>query len=427
MTDLQADARTLFEAAVKRADPALALREHLARCPLPKAEGEGKTFLLALGKAAVPLMEEALHHVEVAHAALVVTNPENHRPVAGAEVLAGSHPVPDQASAAAGSKVIEFLAPAKAEDRVIALISGGGSALMVAPSAGLSLEDKAAVNQALLASGMEINEMNLIRQQLSELKGGGLLRHAAPASVHAYILSDVIGDDLRAIASGPTVAPLGSKQEAKSLLQASASWEDLPEAIKLHLSQPEVTSSAPPEPDNHLIGSNRHSLSAIFEAAQDQGWQATIVSDHLTGDVEDAADEILTAAKTLNAASDGTKQALIFGGETTVRLRGDGRGGRNQELALRVAKRGSEELEGNWLFLSGGTDGRDGPTDAAGGIVTAKTWNAIKQAGKDSEALLNNNDSYEALKAADALLMTGGTGTNVADVQIFLRLPDETT
>mgnify|MGYP003879906645 FL=1 len=155
-------------------------------------------------------------------------------------------------------------------------------------------------------------------------------------------------------------------------------------------------------------------------AAAAEEWSPKLVSHRLVGDVARAAETVVAAAE---AAPEDKPIALIFGGETTVQLTGTGLGGRNQELALRVAKLGAGRLSGNWLFLSGGTDGRDGPTDAAGGIATSATWDAIKAAGQDPEALLANNDSYAALKSADALLITGGTGTNVADVQVFLRRP----
>ena len=420
MTSLAQDARTLFDAAVTRADPALALRHALQAAPLPPLKAGGKSYILALGKAAVPMMQEALAHIPEPRQALVVTNPENQRDVPGAKVLAGSHPVPDEASADAGACVLRFLSHTTAQDRVIVLVSGGGSALMVAPAAGLTLADKTAVNQALLASGLDITEMNLVRQQLSELKGGGLLRHAAPAAVTGYMLSDVIGDDLRAIASGPTVAPLGDRASARATLLRVGLWEALPDAVKTHLTT-EPAALCLPEAQNSLIGSNRHSLAAMMQSAKALGWQPELVSDHLTGDVSEAVEEILQAAQ---AAPKDRNIALIFGGETTVRLTGDGRGGRNQELALRLAQRGASALTGNWLFLSGGTDGRDGPTEAAGGIATPGTWAAIAKAGADGAALLANNDSYAALKAADALLLTGGTGTNVADVQVFLRRAD---
>ena len=419
MSELLTTAKTLFQAAVDRADPAQALRTQLASAPLPALPEGGKNVLLSIGKAAVPMMREALQLIPGAAQALAITNPENHTEIPGATVICGAHPVPDETSAAAGRAAIELARSLGPNDRLIALISGGGSALMVAPAPGLALADKAAVNKLLLASGLEINEMNLIRQQLSDTKGGGLLRHAAPAQVQAYILSDVIGDDLRAIASGPTVAPIGTRAEARKIMQRTGIWDSAPEAVRAHLSAAEAAQDTPSAASNTLIGSNRHSLKAMMAAAAED-WSPKLVSHRLVGDVAEAAETILNAAE---LAPQDKPVALIFGGETTVQLTGTGLGGRNQELALRVAKLGAERLNGDWLFLSGGTDGRDGPTDAAGGIATPATWGAIRAAGQDPDALLANNDSYAALKAADALLMTGGTGTNVADVQVFLRRP----
>ncbi|WIY27558.1 glycerate kinase type-2 family protein [Parasedimentitalea psychrophila] len=418
MKDLRDTALALFHAAVKRADPARALRDQLTRTPLPPLPDGGRSIIIALGKAASPMMRQALLMTPEPRQALVVTNPENLCDIPGATCMAGAHPVPDDTSAAAGRAVIDLLQSARAKDRVVALISGGGSALMVAPAPGLTLADKATVNRALLASGLDINDMNLIRQQLSDLKGGGLLRHAAPAPVSAFILSDVIGDDLRAIASGPSVGPIGSRAQARERMQRAGIWQAMPAAVRTHLNATDTASGATPKASNTLIGSNRHSLQAMLDAAI--GWDAQLVSDTLVGDVEHAAQSVVDAA--LAAPSD-RPIALVFGGETTVQIKGSGLGGRNQELALRVAKLAAEQLTGNWLFLSGGTDGRDGPTQAAGGIVTPDTWVQIRNSGADPDALLDNNDSNTALAAADALLTIGGTGTNVADVQVFLRRP----
>ncbi|KIC13862.1 MULTISPECIES: glycerate kinase type-2 family protein [unclassified Leisingera] len=419
MTGLLTTAKALFQAAVDRADPAQALRAQLATSPLSPLPEGGRNVLLAVGKAAIPMMREALALIPDADQALAITNPENYTEIPGATVICGAHPVPDETSAAAGQAAIELARSLSPNDRLITLISGGGSALMVAPAPGLTLADKAAVNKLLLASGLEINEMNLIRQQLSDTKGGGLLRHAAPAQVQAYILSDVIGDDLRAIASGPTVAPIGTRADARGIMQRAGIWDSAPEAVKTRLSAAENAQETPPQATNTLIGSNRHSLKAMMAVAAED-WTPKLVSHRLVGDVAEAAETVVKAAET---APKDKPVALIFGGETTVQLRGSGLGGRNQELALRVAKLGAERLSGDWLFLSGGTDGRDGPTDAAGGIATPDTWEAIRAAGQDPDALQANNDSYAALKSAGALLITGGTGTNVADVQVFLRLP----
>lgn len=408
MTNLRETANTLFHAAIKAADPARALHPYLVDLPTIS----GRYILIAVGKAACAMMEEAIASLPkgAVFQAIAVTNAENARPVEGCKVMTAGHPVPDENGQAAGQAVIALLETTTPDDKVLALISGGGSALLPAPVAGISLTDKAEVSRVLLGAGVEITEMNLVRQQLSQLKGGGLARLANPAELHGYILSDVIGDDLRAIASGPTVAPIADRAAARDLLQGLGVFTQMPASVQKHLqAEPPVNQSY--ETVNTLIGSNRHSLRAM-QAASNGG---AIVNDALTGDVAEAAEFIL------RSALENPNETLIFGGETTVILRGDGRGGRNQELALRVAMLAEEHDRGDWVFLSGGTDGRDGPTDAAGGIVDQNTAQRIRDAGESPETLLENNDSYKALQAAGDLLMTGGTGTNVADVQLFLR------
>jgi hydroxypyruvate reductase len=408
MTDLHNTARTLFNAAVKAADPALALRPHLADLPAIA----GRYVLIGIGKAACAMMEEAIANLpkDAAFEAIAVTNYENARDIERCAVMAAGHPVPDENGKAAGQAVINLLQTTTEDDVVLALISGGGSALLPAPVEGVSLADKAEVSRILLGAGVDITEMNLVRQQLSRLKGGGLARLASPASLQGFILSDVIGDDLRVIASGPTVAPIATRTAAKELLTNLNVFAQMPASVQAYL-KVNTPETAPSVSENTLIGSNGQSLRAMQAASGD----GIIVNDSLIGDVEDAAQFILQSALQNPA------ETLIFGGETTVTIRGNGKGGRNQELALRVAMLAENEDLGDWLFLSGGTDGRDGPTDAAGGIVDRHTVQRIRDAGENPEALLANNDSYAALKAAGDLLMTGATGTNVADVQVFLR------
>ncbi len=398
----------LFEAAVKAADPAQALRPHLADLP----EIAGRYILISIGKAACSMIEEAIANLPngAKFEAIAVTNYENVRDIKHCVVMAAGHPVPDESGETAGQAVIELLQTTTTDDVVLALISGGGSALLPAPVEGVSLTDKAEVSRILLGAGVDITEMNMVRQQLSRLKGGGMAGLAVPAKLHSYILSDVIGDDLRVIASGPTVAPIATPAAAWELLTSLNVFDLMPTSVQdyLKVNAPETE---PARSENILIGSNGHSLHAMQVASGD----GAIVSNSLTGDVEDAAKFIIQSAMQNSA------ETLIFGGETTVTIRGNGKGGRNQELALRVAMLAENADLGDWLFLSGGTDGRDGPTDAAGGIVDKHTAQRIRDAGESPEALLANNDSYAALKAAGDLLMTGATGTNVADVQVFLR------
>lgn len=400
---LRAEATRIFKAGIAAADPARAVRRALDAEPVA-----GQPVVIALGKAAGAMMEEALRHVD-AKAALGVTNAENAGDIKGARVMVGEHPIPSDGSIAAGSALLGAVENLEETDQVLALISGGGSALAIVPVAGISAADKQAANAVLLGSGLDINQMNLVRQCLSRLKGGGLLA-ATKASVRALILSDVIGDDLRVVASGPTVGPVGSHAEAKTVLKNADVWDAMPASIKTHLGTNGDVQAARAA-QNQIVGSNRVSLDAMVASRAG----AVIVDDALQGDVSDAANRVLAAMRT---APD--ECTLIFGGETTVKLQGDGMGGRNQELALRVAH-GAQDLAGAWVFLSGGTDGRDGPTEAAGGIVDANTVARIQAQGRSFEQDLGNNDSFHALQAAGDLLVIGATGTNVADVQVFLR------
>lgn len=399
----------LFDMGVKAADPARAVQTSLLENPISLPE-TGKLFVLGLGKAACTMTEAALAHLPGPVSALVVTNYENARPVSGAKVLASGHPIPDENGLRAAVAAEELLAQAGEKDKVLVLVSGGGSALLPAPVEGLDLSEKAEVNRLLLGAGLDIGQINAVRQHLSRLKGGGVLRQAAPAPVTALILSDVIGDDLRAIASGPTVAPLMPRADVVNMLEQHGLWGNLPQAAQAALYRKE-DAAALPLAQNRLIGSNRLSLSAMRKARPD----AHIISDALVGDVAQAAAQIVTCART------GGPQLALFGGETTVILRGNGTGGRNQELALRVAL----ALQGKpgWRFLSAGTDGRDGPTDAAGAIVDGGTVARIRAAGGDPETLLAQNDSYRALSLSGDLLITGATGTNVADLQILSMAP----
>lgn len=414
IAEMRALARKLYDEAVRAADPALAVRRHFDKHPPAALPAGGRNILIAIGKAAPAMLAEAMQHLPEPRLALAVTHYGNDRTIPGATVLTAGHPEPDEAGLRAGQRIVQMLDEEGAQDRIYTLISGGGSALVPAPRPPLTLADKQQVNRLLLASGLEIGQVNLIRQQLSDLKGGGFLRHAAPAPVRALILSDVIGNDLGAIASGPTVAPLGTARDALDLLAQHGLLERLPPAAVRLLTEGRAAPFLPPA-DNHLIGSNESSLAAMQDAVPSD-WNAQIVSNRLVGDVSDAAARIARAAE---QASCDRPQVLVFGGETTVTLRGSGKGGRNQELALRVAMLG-QDWRRPWVFLSGGTDGRDGPTDAAGGMVDGTTLGRIQGAGVDCAALLDNNDSHAALSAAGDLLVTGATGTNVADVQVLL-------
>ena len=405
-------ARALFDSGVQAVEPGQAVARALAAEPIP--DFAGRLAVVAVGKAAGAMMRAALAAVQPSEA-LAVSNKGNADPIPGVDVRTAGHPVPDSDGLRAARAVQDLAQGLTARDRLLVLVSGGGSALLPAPVAGVTLQDKIAVSRSLLACGADITEMNLVRQHLSRLKGGGLLRIAAPAAVHALILSDVVGDDLRVVASGPTVAPIGTRADARDVLQRHGLWPDLPEAVRAHLQQSEdlAMREETPRAQNRLIGSNAMALRMM--ARHDPA--AIEVTQPLCGDVADAAETVLDRVA-------GRRGTWLFGGETTVRLRGDGRGGRNQELALRVALLAqARRIDGPWVFLSGGTDGRDGPTDAAGAVVDDGTIARIGAAGIDPQAALARNDSYTALAAAGDLLMTGPTGTNVADLQVFCSGP----
>ncbi len=424
LTELRAIASSLFEVAVAAADPRLSLRRALKQSPLP-ADLDGRIILIAFGKASIPLMEEALSHIpsEIPYEAIAVTNYENFQDLEGCDVRASGHPIPDQNGASAAIRIIEMLKTAAENDFILTLISGGGSALLPAPLNGLTLQDKIDTNQILLQNGYDITEINMIRQHLSALKGGGLAGIAQKCTIQSFIISDVIGDDLRVIASGPTVSPIAPKKEAADLLKGRGHWSLLPTAVQTILSEPETV--RPNVHDarvtNNLICSNRQSLLAIKEEADN--FDVEILNFALDGNVDNAAEKI---TKDIHENLKNEAQALIWGGETTVTLKGNGKGGRNQELALRVAEKLST-ITGDWIFMSAGTDGRDGPTDAAGGIVDAGTIKRLAQSGHQVKDFLDQSDSYSALRQSGDLLLTGGTGTNVADVQLFLRIPPSTT
>ncbi|WP_370576815.1 glycerate kinase [Paracoccus sp. PAR01] len=398
----------LIQAGINAADPAEAVRRGMAEVLADPPEQGGRWQIIALGKAARAMAKAALQALPGGDA-LVVTNAGNDAALPGARVMRAGHPQPDAQGAAAADEVERLLQSMGPNERVLALISGGGSAMLPAPAEGMTLADKQAVNALLLASGADIAQVNLIRQGLSRLKGGGWLRLSA-APVVALILSDVPGDDLRVIASGPTVAPVGTRADAVALAKRLGIWDRMPEAARVALSRPDD-----PRPllqaRNILVGSNAISVAAMVTAGADAA------ALPLEGDVQDCAQAIWALARDLAPG-----QALAFGGETTVRLVGDGMGGRNQELALRLALLAEgDPVPFDWAFASVGSDGRDGPGEAAGGLVGPDTVAKVRTAGVDPVAALSRNDSTPALLAGDALVVTGATGTNVADLAVLVR------
>ena len=428
----------IFCEGVRAANPSEAVRRSLADAPVAPSR------IVAVGKAALAMLSAAREGLPDVPS-LVVTNTENtgragyrsvgmsvRAPDPGVtlpphvRVLAAGHPVPDAAGETAAREVEAFVGDAGEGETVLVLVSGGASAMLAAPVEGVALADKIAVTELLLASGAPIDVINAVRRALSRLKGGGLARAIHPARTVALLLSDVPRDDIAAIASGPTV-PAGTPRErardALAVLDRYALRERVPPAVRARL-EGDAAREHPPEPvpvvENRLVGGNGVSLDAMARRCERDGLPHRVVSRWLDGDVADAATALHRAA--LDAPEGDV--ALLAGGETTVVLRGDGRGGRNQELALRFALLAeAEPIPRPWAMLSGGTDGRDGPTDAAGGLVDAGTIPRARAAGIDVEAALARNDSGPVLWQAEGLLVTGPTGTNVADLQVVVLGP----
>ncbi|MBD9355759.1 glycerate kinase type-2 family protein [Methylomonas albis] len=434
-------AAAIFRAGVAAADPYLAVKRFLKAdsqlLRIGSRNGDWRRIhLLAFGKAACAMADAAqtiIPEAWLAGKGMVVTNYDNIDVVENCHVFGAGHPLPDAAGLHAAKTLATRLNDTKAGELVLVLISGGGSALLPSPSAGITLAEKIVTTQLLLASGATINQINCVRKHLSQLKGGGLARLAAPADLHALILSDVLDNDLSAIASGPTVADDTSFADAISVLESFDIWQQIPPGVQNHLQQgarglrietPKSGDAIFEHAGHTLIGSNATSVDTVMHAASKLGYQTLLYSKQLSGEARLVAEQLVRHALTVSANIT-QATALIAGGETTVTLNGTGKGGRNQEMALAFALAAEKQgLQFAWTFLSGGTDGRDGPTDAAGGIVDNHTLQRIRDAALDPEAMLNDNNAYPALKAANDLLLCGATGTNVADLQILLLHPN---
>lgn len=447
VSHLRGCALEIFQAGVAAADPYKAVKSHLLvedsqlhillngdkatrTCAWPKIH------LIAFGKAACPMISAALDSIPkhyLSGAAIAVTNDENVKTISGVTVIGAGHPLPDEAGFNAAKLCMKAAQNANVGELVLVLVSGGGSALIPYPVDSVTLKDKILTTDLLLASGATINQINCVRKHLSQLKGGGLARMIAPADCHALILSDVIGDDLSTIASGPTVPDDTTFSDAIAVLKEKDILSKAPNNVQHYLeSGRQGKAKETPKADDAcfanayhtLVGSNRISVDAMLAAAQARGFDVMLYSDNLCGEASAAAEKLVQFAKSqINRASQ-RPLAILAGGETTVALKGNGKGGRNQEMALAFAisakKRG---LLREWVFLSGGTDGRDGPTDAAGGLTDSGTIQRILDTGVNPAKLLANNDSYTALQASGDLLITGATGTNVADLQVLLLQP----
>lgn len=340
-----------------------------------------------------------------------------------------SHPVPDEAGIAGTRRIAEIAASAGAEDLVIALISGGASALLPLPAEPVTLAEKQETTKLLLACGATIHEINSVRKHISAIKGGQLARLAAPAAVLALLLSDVIGDPLDVIGSGPAAPDDSTFEQAWGVFEKYGITGRLPRSVRERIEAgrrgdiPETPKSGDEcfrRTRNLIVGSNRQAVEAAARRAKELGYRPVVLSTLIEGETREiAAMHCAILRETLLSGRPAKPPVcLISGGETTVTLKGDGKGGRNMEFALAAAL----ALEGvrDVLAFSAGTDGTDGPTDAAGAWASGQTAERARAAGLDPQAALANNDSYPFFKQAGGLVMTGPTGTNVMDVRLML-------
>ena len=408
--------KAMFQAAVEAALPSICVPAHLP--PRPK----GRTVIIGAGKASGAMAKALEDSWGGPLDGLVVTRYGYRVPTERLEVVEAAHPVPDAAGRDAARRIFDLVQGLTKDDLVLCLISGGGSALLALPAGGVTLEDKQAVNKALLKSGATISEMNTVRKHLSAIKGGRLAAAASPAKVVALMISDVPGDDPSIIASGPTVPDPSTNRDALSIIKK---YEiEVPESVRRLLQTGDETPK-PGDPrlaavENIMIATPQASLEAAAEVARKAGVKPVILGDSIEGESRDVA--LVHAGIARQCALRGQPEVppcvLISGGETTITLKGKGKGGRNTEflLALAIALDGMPGI----CALAGDTDGVDGSEDNAGAIITPDTLTRAEAAGLNAKAMLADNDPWTFFKGIGDLLMTGPTLTNVNDFRAIL-------
>ena len=404
---LRRDLETIARSAIGAVKPDEAVRRALESVTLT-----GKVYLVAVGKAGWQMAAAAVKYLEKpVHRGIVVTKYGHVMGrIPGVACYEAGHPVPDGGSFRGAQAVLDMTGGLSPEDTVLFMLSGGGSALFEKPL--VEPEVLQQVTRILLAGGAGIREINTIRKRLSAVKGGRFALHCAPARVEAIVLSDVLGDPVDMIASGPAAADPATREQAKAIARKYG-LEALP-GVAACLE--EETPKTVPNVHTQIIGSVRQLCRAAEKAAAELGYECVFLTDCLDGEAADTGR--LLAEELRKYAGSGRKTALLAGGETVVHVRGRGLGGRNQELALAAA----EVLAGlpNAALISVGSDGTDGPTDAAGGYADGDTLRELREKGLDIRAYLADNDAYHALGAVGNLIFTGPTGTNVNDVMIGL-------
>ncbi len=408
--------RTLFDEAVRVADPMICVPAHLPSKP------QGKLLVVGAGKASAR-MGEALETVWGPCEGLIITRYGYERPLQGINLKSASHPVPDEAGLHATRELRALLQNADTDTTIVALISGGGSSLMIDPAGDMTLADKMAVNQALLASGAPINAMNVVRKHLSRIKGGQMAAAAYPAKLHVLMISDVPGDDPAFIASGPTVGDASTPADARAIVEQYNI--KLPASAQAVLAGP--SSVIPPGDErlsttsNTIIAAPSQSLEAAKRIAEAQGIEATVLGDALEGEARDLARE--HAALALRMKNElKSPHLLLSGGECTVTRTGNGVGGPNAEytLSLAIALDGAQGVHA----IACDTDGVDGAAEVAGALISPAILDETRGKGIDPEASLARNDAHTFFETIDAQIITGPTLTNVNDFRAILIEPD---
>lgn len=440
---MREEAEGLFQAAIDRVNPYEAVKQFVrlkgTKLILGQVEQQKidlemeafrRIFIVGGGKATAPMaraMEDLLG--ERINGGVINVKYGFTDKLSFTKIVEAGHPLPDQNGVAGTGKIIDLLKEMGDKDLLFSLISGGGSALLPQPAGRISLEEKQAVTKGLLECGASIDEINAIRKHISSSKGGQMARSAFPATTVNLMLSDVVGDKMDVIASGPFVPDPSTFEEAMEIVE-KYQLKDLPDSIRAYLKNgvehgvPETPKMGDPIFDrvhNFIIGSNILALEAAKAAAQSLGYQTLLLSSSIEGETKDVA--LVHAAIAREILSTGNPVSppacIISGGETTVTIKGTGLGGRNQEFCLAAAM-ALRDLPPRVVILSGGTDGNDGPTPAAGAVVDPLTVRKGEEMGMSAGEYLANNDAYHYFKKTDQLLMTGPTKTNVMDVRLIL-------
>lgn len=413
MQKLQRDAHAIIKRSIHAVLPDTAVQK-----ALEDLETKRPAHVIAIGKAAWKMASAASGILGSRLRSGVVITKYGHSEgsIPGIEIIEAGHPVPDENGVRAARRVLEAADGLSEDDLVVFLVSGGGSALFEMPLPGVTLGDIAEVTRRLLACGADIVELNTIRKHLSAVKGGRFAQRCAPARVLSIVLSDVLGDPLDSIASGPAYPDSTTSADALKILKRYGI--KIPESVRdaLLLETPKALDNV----ETRITGNVNALCHSAMAAARDLGYAPLLLTTTLDCEARDAGALLAAVARQVKSSGEPVKPpcAVILGGETVVHLKGKGRGGRNQELAL-SASRGIDGLK-NTLIFSVGSDGTDGPTDAAGGMVTGAFCSECRRLGLSVDASLDDNDAYTLLEAAGGLIVTGPTGTNVNDLTVLL-------